>query len=316
MSDAARVAAIDCGTNSIRLLVADLSVADGTQIDLDRRMRIVRLGQGVDRTGVISTEALERTLAACDEYAEVCSRLGSARLRFCATSAARDAANAEEFATGVQQRLGVLPEVISGDEEAALSALGAIRGLAGSALRDPVLVVDIGGGSTELIVVAEGGGVRFARSLDIGSVRLTERHLYGDPPTPGQVTAARADVDRALDSLSTELRELGTLIGVAGTFTTLAAHALDLPAYQPERIHRSRIPLDTVLRSCAAVLGSTVEERRAMPFMHPGRADVIGGGVLVVERVARRVQPTLADQALLVSEQDILDGIAWSLVHE
>ena len=207
-----------------------------------------------------------------------------------------------------------MPEVISGDEEAALSATGAMRGLAGLARRDPALVVDIGGGSTELIVVTGGGTVRFARSLDVGSVRLTERHLRGDPPTAEQVNAARADVDHALDGVATELRGTGTLVGVAGTITTLAAHALDLPAYEPDRIHRAKIPLDDVLKSCTAVLASTVEHRRAMPFMHPGRADVIGGGVLVLERVIRRVQPTLTDRSLLVSEHDILDGIAWSLV--
>jgi len=315
MAEATRVAAIDCGTNSIRLLVADLS-RDGTQVDLDRRMRIVRLGQGVDRTGTLDPRALERTFAACEEYAEVCRSLGATLVRFCATSAARDASNADEFAEGVRDRLGVSPQVISGDEEAALSALGAMRGLTDAALTDPALVIDIGGGSTELIVVTGEGEVRFARSLDVGSVRLTERHLHADPPTPVQVVAARADVDNAIDSVADELLDIGTLVGVAGTITTLAAHALGLPAYDPDRIHHARIPLEDVLSSCAQVLAATVEHRRAMPFMHPGRADVIGGGVLVLERVVRRVHPTLADPSLLVSEHDILDGIAWSLVRE
>ena len=309
-----RVAAIDCGTNSIRLLVADLSPADGRQRDLDRRMRIVRLGQDVDRTGVLAPDALQRTFEACEEYAEVCDRLGVRRLRCCATSAVRDAATSTELVAGVRERLGVPLEVISGLEEAALTADGALRGLDGLVLPAPILVVDIGGGSTELVVVGAEGNVRFAGSLDVGSVRLTERHLHDDPPTRAQISRAHAVVDRALDTVVEALRGIGTLVGVAGTITTLTAHALDLPAYDPDRIHGARIPLEVVLRSCAAVLGSTVERRRAMPFMHPGRADVIGGGVLVVERVVRRVQPTLVAPSLLVSEHDILDGIAWSLV--
>jgi len=297
--------------------VTDLSPSDSGQQDLDRRMRIVRLGQGVDRTGALAPEALARTFAACEEYAAVCRDFGAVRLRCCATSAVRDAANAAEFAAGVRERLGVEPEVISGAAEARLSADGAVRGLAGLTLPEPLVVLDIGGGSTELVVVSRAAGrasLGVAVSMDVGSVRLTERHLHHDPPDAAEVAAARADVDAALDTVASRLGQVATLVGVAGTITTLAALALGLRSYDSTRIHRSELPFGVVVRACAEMVVTPVDMRRAMPFMHPGRADVIGGGALVLERVVHRLAPRLRHRALVVSEHDILDGIAWSLV--
>ncbi len=310
-----RVAAIDCGTNSIRLLVAEPD-AEGGLRDVDRRMLIVRLGQGVDATGRFADEALERTFAACEEYAAVLRDLHVQRLRFCATSAARDATNGDVFAEGVHARLGVRPEVVTGDDEAALSYDGATRDLDPRALRPPYLVVDIGGGSTEFVLGDGHGRVRAAESVDIGSVRLTERHLPGDPPAASEVEAASADVDAVLDRLRVPLVEAHTLVGVAGTITTVAAMVLDLPEYDSERIHHARIGVDDVAAARRRLLAMTREERRALPFMHPGRADVIGAGALLLDRVLARVRPSLARAEVVVSERDILDGIAWSLLGE
>jgi exopolyphosphatase/guanosine-5'-triphosphate,3'-diphosphate pyrophosphatase len=308
-----RVAAVDCGTNSIRLLVAEPDGAGGLR-DVDRRMLIVRLGQGVDATGRFAPEALDRTFAACEEYAAVVRDLGVGRVRFCATSAARDAANGDVFAAGVHERLGVWPEVISGDDEAALSYDGATRDVDPAAFPPPYLVLDIGGGSTELVLGDGHGHVRAAQSLDIGSVRLTERHLPGDPPTTEQVERATADIDRTLDRLSVPLAEARTLIGVAGTITTVAAMVLDLPEYDSARVHRSTMAVDDVADATARLLRMTRAQRRDLGFMHPGRADVIGAGALILDRVAERVAPGLHRPEVLVSEHDILDGIAWSLL--
>jgi exopolyphosphatase / guanosine-5'-triphosphate,3'-diphosphate pyrophosphatase len=308
-----RVAAIDCGTNSIRLLVAEPDGRGGLR-DVDRRMLIVRLGQGVDATGRFADEALERTFAACDEYAAVLRAVGARRLRFCATSAARDADNGDVFAAGVQDRLGVWPEVVTGDDEAALSYDGATRDLDAATHPPPYLVVDIGGGSTEFVLGDGHGRVRSAESVDIGSVRITERHLAGDPPSPAEIARAGADVDAALDRLRVPLEQARTLVGVAGTITTVAAMVLDLPAYDPARIHLSRVGIDRVGDAQRRLLAMTRDERRALGFMHPGRADVIGGGALILDRVARRVASGLQRPEVLVSEHDILDGIAWSLL--
>ena len=308
-----RVAAVDCGTNSIRLLVAEPD-GDGGLRDVDRRMLIVRLGQGVDATGRFADEALERTFAACEEYAGVLRDLDVQRLRFCATSAARDASNGDVFADGVHARLGVRPEVVTGDDEAALSYDGATRDLDPAALRPPYLLVDIGGGSTEFVLGDGHGHVRAAESVDIGSVRLTERHLHGDPPAASEVEAASADVDGVLGRLRVPLAEAHTLVGVAGTITTVAAMVLDLPEYDSARIHHARIGVDDVAAARRRLLAMTREERRALPFMHPGRADVIGAGALLLDRVLARVGPSLAHPEVVVSERDILDGIAWSLV--
>ena len=304
-----RVAAIDCGTNSIRLLVADIDVDAGTLRDVDRRMEIVRLGQGVDRTGRFAPDALERTMDACRRYADVVRATGAERVRFVATSASRDVSNRDEFEAGVRGALGVEPEVVTGDEEAALSFAGATRELAGS-VPEPVLVVDIGGGSTEFVLGSE--AVRAARSVDIGCVRMTERHLHSDPPTASEVAAARADIEAAI-SLAQEtvpLEVARTLVGLAGSVTTLAAMALDLPSYQPERIHHARVTAVDVRLMSERLLAMNHDARAALPYMHPGRVDVIGAGALVLAAILDRLPVT----EVVVSEHDILDGIAWSLV--
>jgi exopolyphosphatase/guanosine-5'-triphosphate,3'-diphosphate pyrophosphatase len=308
-----RVAAIDCGTNSIRLLVADVDPDANTLTDVDRRMEIVRLGEDVDRTGRFSPGALERTFAACLSYAEVIDRSGAQRLRFVATSASRDVANREEFAAGVRAILGTEPEVVSGEEEAALSFAGATRELAGKDYAEPFLVVDIGGGSTELVLGDTGSATPTAAvSVDVGCVRMTERHLRSDPPTPAEVAAAGADVAAALRAAArvVPVERTRTLVGLAGSVTTVAAMALGLPAYLPERIHHARIAAADVHDVARRLLAMTHEERAALPFMHPGRVDVIGAGALILARVLDLVP--VVD--VVVSEHDILDGIAWSLV--
>ena len=297
-----RVAAIDCGTNSIRLLVADLDPETGELRDLDRRMTIVRLGQGVDRTGRLAPEALERTFAACREYAAVIAEHGAERIRFVATSASRDAENRDEFVDGVRGILGVEPEVISGDEEAQLSFTGATKELsAADGLVPPYLVFDLGGGSTEFVLGSD--RVEAARSVDIGCVRMTERH--GD-----DTLSMRADIKKALDlaAEAVPLTSAATLVGLAGTVTTVAAIALELPAYDPVAIHHSRIPLARVREVTELLLTSTAEQRAAIPVMHPGRVDVIGAGALVLLAIMERS----GANELVVSEHDILDGIAWS----
>ncbi|MFB7918618.1 exopolyphosphatase [Streptomyces sp. NPDC056061] len=310
-----RVAAIDCGTNSIRLLVADADPATGELVELDRRMEIVRLGQGVDRTGRLAPEALERTFAACRRYAEVIEGYGAPRLRFVATSASRDAENRDEFVSGVRDILGVDPEVISGDQEAEFSFTGATKELAGrDHLAKPYLVVDIGGGSTEFVVGDD--RVRAARSVDMGCVRMTERHLVhdgvvADPPTPERLDAIRADIDAALDLAeeSVPLTGAATLVGLAGTVTTVAAIALGLDRYDSEAIHHSRISLERVEEITARLAASTHAERAAIGAMHPGRVDVITCGALILLAVMKRV----GAREVVVSEHDILDGIGWSL---
>lgn len=303
---------MDCGTNSIRLLVADVNPTTGELRELTRRMEIVRLGQGVDRTGRLAPEALERTFTACRRYAEEIRSLDAAHVRFVATSATRDAENRADFVQGVRDILGVTPEVISGDEEAELSFIGATSELTGSGLPTPYLVVDIGGGSTEL--VAGGEAVRAARSVDIGCVRLTERHLLQegvvtDPPTAGQAAAIRADADAALDlaERTVPLAEVRTLIGLAGSVTTLAAMHLELAEYDPAAIHHSRLPVDRVRELTDWLLASTHDERARVPAMHPGRVDVIASGAVILQAIMERID---ADE-VVVSEHDILDGIAF-----
>jgi exopolyphosphatase/guanosine-5'-triphosphate,3'-diphosphate pyrophosphatase len=305
-----RVAAFDCGTNSLRLLVADLDAATGTAEELVREMRVVRLGQGVDRTGRIAEASLQRVFAAVEDYMETVRQHDVRTIRFCATSAARDAENAEEFLTGIKQRTGVEPEVLDGDEEARVSFAGATRSL--PPLAEPLLVVDIGGGSTELILGNADGTVRAAQSLDIGSVRLNERHLAGDPPSKEEVAAAVADIDAALDGCAVDPAEAGAVIGVAGTVTTLAAAVLNLDGYDATVIHHSVLRPDAVQGAVARLLTMMVEQRKALPYMHPGRADVIAAGGLILDRVLRRTTV----KSMLVSEHDILDGIAWSLAEE
>jgi exopolyphosphatase/guanosine-5'-triphosphate,3'-diphosphate pyrophosphatase len=307
------VAAIDCGTNSVRLLVADLpetGAGDGALTELIRRMEIVRLGEGVDRTGRLGPAAIARTRAALADYAAEIRRLGAERVRMVATSATRDAANAGAFAAMVHETLGVAPQVVSGDEEARLSYAGAVRGLPADA-RPPYLVVDIGGGSTEF--VTGDGEVARAVSVDIGCVRMTERHLRGDPPTPAEVAAAEADITAAVDEAVTAVdgRRAATLVGLAGSVTTVAGIALGLPAYQAERIHHARISYEDVAKVTADLLAMPRQRRLALPVMHPGRADVIGAGALILRVVMARA----GVDHVIASEHDILDGIAWSLAH-
>ena len=308
-----RVAAIDCGTNSIRLLVAD-AADGGALVEVVRRMEIVRLGQGVDRTGRLDPAAIERTRVALSGYAREITDLAADRVRMVATSATRDAANADDFRAMVTATLGVPPEVVTGGEEARLSFLGATRGLPADA-EPPYLVIDIGGGSTEFVLgnstMDSAATVAHAVSVDIGCVRMTERHLLDDPPTPAQVAAAQADiaatVDRALSVVPGE--QARTLVGLAGSVTTVAALALRLDAYRPERIHHSRIPYADVAAATTQLLGLTHAQRLALPVMHPGRADVIGAGALVLRVIMEKV----GAGSVLVSEHDILDGIAESL---
>ncbi len=299
-----RVGAVDCGTNSIRLLVADV---DGrAKVDVHREMRVVRLGQGVDRTGELAPEAIERTRLALLDYAATCRELGVERTRMVATSASRDARNRRDFRDMVVEVLGAEPEVISGDEEAALSFDGAIRGL--DRADGPFLVMDIGGGSTELVLGTE--HVEAARSVDVGCVRLTERHLVDDPPTADQIAAAEGDVDAAIALVRevVPVEQARTAVGLAGSVTTVAALALDLEQYDSERIHLSRLQAADVRAVTGRLLAMTRAERAALPVMHPGRVDVIGAGALVLATLVDR----LGLSEVLVSESDILDGIAWS----
>lgn len=301
------VGAIDCGTNSIRLLVAR---HDGPQlIDLERRMTVVRLGEGVDRTGLLSDAALERTFTACRDYRDVLAKHGVERIRFAATSASRDARNAGEFVTGVSEILGVEPVVISGAEEAALSFLGATRGVAH---RQPALVFDIGGGSTEF-VVGDDDVVQSSISVDMGCVRFHERYLTLDPIDPDELGRLRDAAERlTADALAAvDASQARDVIGVAGTVTTVAALALGLPTYDAAAIHGSRISAADVTRVAAELAGLSVAERLALPVMHPGRADVIVSGATILAAIMRSV----GVDSLVVSEHDILDGLAWSLLE-
>jgi exopolyphosphatase/guanosine-5'-triphosphate,3'-diphosphate pyrophosphatase len=301
-----RVAGIDCGTNSIRLLIAD--VDDGVLVDVVREMRVVRLGQGVDRTGRLAPEALERTRVALVEYATLIGTHGAAAVRMVATSATRDAENRDEFVAMVRRELGIDPEVITGKEEAALSFTGAASVLDFAA--GPVLVADIGGGSTEL--VRGGDGPLRAFSMNVGCVRMTERHLHDDPPTAEQVAATVSDVRASIGEAgrTVPLDPDATFVGVAGTVTTIAAIALGLPAYDPVAIHGSRITAAQVADVTARLLRMTRAERAALPVLHPGRVDVIGGGALVL----RTLTEELGVGGVIASEHDILDGIALSVV--
>jgi exopolyphosphatase/guanosine-5'-triphosphate,3'-diphosphate pyrophosphatase len=330
-----RVAAIDCGTNSLRLLVADVDPEAGRLTDVDRRMEIVRLGQGVDSTGRLAPEALERTLRALRGYARIIADQSATAVRMVATSATRDAANAADFVQGVNGVLGLEPEVLSGEEEAYLSFVGATaefgRGSAGPG-GGPYLVVDIGGGSTEfvlgdgqapaerastdrppadLIMGAVGPAGVCAVSVDIGCVRLTERHLHSDPPRPAEISAAAADIDAALDAVAGALpvTTARTLVGLAGSVTTVAGLALGLKGYDSTLIHHARISAEQVAAQTRRLLSQTREERAALGVMHPGRVDVIGGGAMVLDQIMRR----FGFGEVLASEHDILDGIAWSL---
>jgi len=314
-----RLAGIDCGTNSIRLLIADF---DGGRLrDVHRETRIVRLGQGVDATGEFAADAIARTRAALTDYAALINQHGARRVRMVATSAARDVANRDAFFAMTADVLGaVLPgavaEVITGAEEAELSFRGAVGELDGAA--GPFVVVDLGGGSTEIVVGADAeGGVTASYSADIGCVRLTERCLHSDPPTPEEVAAARGVVGERLEVALGVVPVEGakTWVGLAGTMTTLSALAHNLTTYDSAAIHLSRVAGDDLLSVCERLIGMTRAERAALPPMHEGRADVIGGGAIVVEELARELRARAGIDELTVSEHDILDGIVLSIVE-
>jgi exopolyphosphatase/guanosine-5'-triphosphate,3'-diphosphate pyrophosphatase len=314
-ADGHRVAAVDCGTNSLRLLVADVGT-DGRLTDVVRRTEIVRLGQGIDRTGLIAPEAMERALAVSRQYAGQCRDLGVERARFIATSASRDARNAEDFVAGVRDAFGdldVAPEVVAGDVEARLSFTGATGDLRAAQLPGPYLAVDLGGGSTELVRGTT--DVEAARSVDVGSVRMTERHLHTDPPTHAEVEAARQDVAAALDTAAedVDLTGVGTVVGLAGSITTVTAHALRLSTYDAAAIHLAELPADALREACRSLLAMGHDERAALPYLHPGRVDVIAGGALVWDGVLERVLQRSHEARVVTSEHDILDGIALSL---
>jgi exopolyphosphatase/guanosine-5'-triphosphate,3'-diphosphate pyrophosphatase len=300
-----RVGVIDCGTNSIRLLIADI---DGNNFrEVTRQMQVVRLGQGVDETNQFHPDALERTFAAVDLYAAELARRGVEKIRFCATSATRDATNRNIFIDGVKERLGIEPEVISGDEEARLSFAGATREF--SRTDGPFLVVDIGGGSTEFVLGTD--SVDTAISVNIGCVRMTERHFHNDPPTADEIALARRDIQNAIDIAyaSVDIKSAKTLVCVAGTATTVAAAALDLPEYDRYAIHLSRIQADQVHDVSKRFTSMTRDERAALGYMHPGRVDVITAGSLVLSEIVRAT----GAKEFVASENDILDGMAWSL---
>ena len=302
-----RVAAIDCGTNSIRLLIADI---DGNNFrEVVRDMEIVRLGQGVDETGQFHPDAIARTLAAVDKFAAEIAKRGVEKIRFCATSATRDATNRHLFVDGVRDRLGIELEVISGDEEAALSFAGAIKDLDPS--NGPFLVVDIGGGSTEFVFGTS--TVEAARSVNIGCVRMTERHFASDPATPEQIEAARSDIQAAIAQAAAvvPITKAKTLVAVAGTATTVAAAALDLPEYDRYAIHLSRISAQQTHDAATMFATSNREQRLALGYMHAGRVDVIAAGSLVLSEI---MKATGASE-FVASESDILDGMAFSLAR-
>ena len=347
-----RVAAVDCGTNSLRLLLADVDPGRAELTDVARRMEIVRLGQGVDKTGRLAPEALARTIAVLRDYADVIARSGAQAVRMVATSATRDADNAADFVRLVKEVLGVAPEVLTGAEEAMLSFTGATAELAAGGDGGPFLVTDIGGGSTEFVlgsVLPRGddppqdppapGGTHPPRpplggtypprpplggtyppkspraiSVNVGCVRMTERHLHGDPPTSQEVAAAIADIDAALDTVAATVpvRQARTLIGLAGSVTTVAAIAMGLATYDAARIHHARVSAADVHEVTRGLLAQTRAARAAIGVMHPGRVDVIGGGTLVLDRLMER----FGFSEILVSEHDILDGMAWSLAGD
>ena len=307
-----RVAAIDCGTNSIRLLIADIH--NGQLADVVRTMIIVRLGEGVDKTGEFSQGALERTFAAVDVYANLIAEHQPEIVRFVATSASRDVSNRDVFFAGIHDRLGIEPDVISGDEEARLSFLGATADLVNdpNPPSAPFLVIDIGGGSTEFVLGTS--APESAISTNVGCVRMTERHLVADPPTSDQIAAATSDIDDAIRLAATTvpLDHAASLIGLAGSVTTVAALALGLGEYDSSKIHGSRISAEQVHRITQQLLAMPRSERAALGPMHEGRVDVIGGGALVLDRIM-----TLTGiNEVVVSERDILDGIARALTGQ
>jgi exopolyphosphatase/guanosine-5'-triphosphate,3'-diphosphate pyrophosphatase len=311
---AVRAAGIDCGTNSIRLLIADAT--GGRLRDVHRETRIVRLGQGVDATGRFAPDAISRTRTALADYASLLRAHRVERVRMVATSAARDVTNRADFFAMTADVLGaVVPgsvaEVITGEQEAELSFRGAVSELDSAAA--PFVVVDLGGGSTEIVLGND--RVVASYSADIGCVRLTERCLRSDPPTPVEVEEAREVVRECLEVALGVVPVDGarSWVGVAGTMTTLSALAHNMANYDPAAIHLSRVAGGDLLSVCERLIGMTRSQRAALGPMHPGRADVIGGGAIVVEEVARELRSRAGIDELIVSEHDILDGIVLSI---
>ena len=305
-----RVAAIDCGTNSIRLLISDIDTSTNTATDVVREMRIVRLGEGVDRTNAFLPTALERTFKAVEEYDKLLLKHNVEHVRFVATSATRDAQNKAMFIKGVIDRLRIVPEVIAGVEEAALSFDGATRSLR-QKHSAPFLIIDLGGGSTELVIGdKEPTG---AYSMDVGCVRMTERHTPGGNPTKEQEEAIRTDVRNALKVAGTKVdwETAKTVVGVAGTITTVAAHVLNLKTYDPDVLHGASITAEQVSQTAQDFITLTPAQRGALPYMHEGRIEVITAGSIVLDEVMKGI----GAQTLIASERDILDGVSWSQVQ-
>ena len=305
-----RVAAIDCGTNSIRLLISDIDTSTNTATDVCREMRIVRLGEGVDKTNAFSPRALERTFKAIEEYEQILLKHKVENLRFVATSATRDAQNKAMFIKGVIDRLRIVPEVIAGTEEAALSFDGATRSLR-QKHKAPFLIIDLGGGSTELVIGdQEPTG---AYSMDVGCVRMTERHTPGGNPTKTQEEAIRTDVRNSLKEAGKKVdwQKAQTIVGVAGTVTTVAAHILKLKTYDPEVLHGASITAQQISQTAQDFISLTPSQRAALPYMHEGRIEVITAGSIVLDEVMKAI----GAQTLIASERDILDGVAWSQVQ-
>ena len=303
-----RVAAIDCGTNSIRLLIADI---DGTNFrEIYRTMEIVRLGQGVDQNKAFLPDAIARTLVAVDLFAQEISKRGAEKIRFCATSATRDATNRNLFIDGVKERLGIEPEVISGDEEAKLSFIGATKEF--SPDQAPFLVVDIGGGSTEFVYGHS--NVEFSKSVNIGCVRMTERNIHTDPPAQEEIENARKDIQEAISVAAAivPITQAKTVIAVAGTATSVAASALGLEKYDSHLIHLARVSAEQAHLVALTFQKMNAVERSKVGFLHPGRADVFAAGSLVLSEIMKATGAT----EFVASEADILDGIAWSLARK
>ena len=305
-----RVAAIDCGTNSIRLLISDIDTSSNTATDVVREMRIVRLGEGVDKTNAFSPRALERTFKAVEEYEKLLLKHNVEHVRFVATSATRDAQNKAMFIKGVIDRLRIVPEVIAGVEEAALSFDGATRSLR-QKHSAPFLIIDLGGGSTELVIGDE--QPTGAYSMDVGCVRMTERHTPGGNPTKEQEEAIRTDVRNALKVAAAKVdwKKAQTVVGVAGTITTVAAHVLNLKTYDPDVLHGASITAEQISQTAQDFISLTPSQRGALPYMHEGRIEVITAGSIVLDEVMKGI----GAKTLIASERDILDGVAWSQVQ-
>jgi len=304
-----RIAGIDCGTNSIRLLINDFSEEDNQMHEVLREMRIVRLGEGVDKTKQFSEAALKRTFEAIDEYAQLISENEVDKVRFVATSATRDAENREEFFLGVRERLNIEAEVITGEAEAALSFMGATKSLAAS-YPPPYLIIDLGGGSTELVLGEKSPTAAY--SMNVGCVRMTERHSPGGNPTTEQIKSIREDVaNQLVDAMKlVAVDKANTVIGVAGTVTTVAAHVLNISAYDPDLLHGAELTSESISKTADDFTRLSFDERAELPYMHPGRVEVITAGSIVLDEVVKGINA----KKIIASERDILDGVTWSLV--